>query len=270
MSIKFGCIQGRLSKIPNNKYLQYFPKNWEHEINLLKKTNLDFLEFFKDRKKNSRSPFFSDKGFNYVRKATLKNNISNYSFCDDFFINRNILNYSNLGEYFKNLSKNLNKINIKIYVLALLEKSNLTNSNYLKFIRPLKIVRRILKKKGIKLALETNLDSQTILRLFKKIDNTFLVYDTGNRFNKNKDQYTEIIELKKFIIHLHLKDKNLKNQNVILGSGKVDFKKVFKALKKINYKKNFTFETNRGRNPVKTMKKNLLIIKNIARKEKFL
>ena len=270
MSIKFGCIQGRLSKIPNDKYLQYFPKNWEKEINLLKKTNLDFLEFFKDRKKNSRSPFFSDEGFDYVRKIALRNNLSNYSFCDDFFINRNILDYYNLEKYFEDLSKNLKKISIKIYVLALFEKSCLTNLNYLSFIKPLNIIKKILNKKGIKLALETNLDSLVLLKLLKKINNVYLVYDTGNRSNKDIDQYIEIVKLKKFIIHLHLKDKNLKNQNVILGNGRVDFSKVFKALKKINYKKNFTFETNRGKYPVATMKKNLSIIKKIARKEKFL
>ena len=45
MSIKFGCIQGRLSKVPNDKYLQYFPKNWENEISLLKKVN--FTDIYK-------------------------------------------------------------------------------------------------------------------------------------------------------------------------------------------------------------------------------
>ena len=104
MSIRFGCIQGRLSKIPNKKVLQYFPNNWENELNLLKEVKLNFIEFFKDRRKNSRSPFFFDEGFDYVRKVTLKKKIKNYSFCDDFFINQNIFDYKNLEEYFYNLS----------------------------------------------------------------------------------------------------------------------------------------------------------------------
>ena len=270
MSIKFGCIQGRLSKVPNDKYLQYFPKNWENEISLLKKVNLDYLEFFKDRKKNLRSPFFSDEGFNFVKKITLSKKIKNYSFCDDFFINTSILNYKNLEKYYQNLSNNLKKLKIKVYVLALFEKSNLTALNYLKFVKPLKLIKNIFNKKGIKLALETNLESLELSKLLKKIKKIYLVYDTGNRFDKNKNQYLEILSLKKFIIHFHLKDKNFKNKNVVLGRGKVDFKKVFKAIKKINYKKNFTFETNRGKYPLITMKNNLALIKNIAKKEKFI
>ena len=154
--------------------------------------------------------------------------------------------------------------------MSLFEKSNLTSFNYLKFIKPLKLIKKIFNKKGIKLALETNLESIELSTLLKKIKKIYLVYDTGNRFDKKKDQYLEIISLKKFIIHFHLKDKNLKNKNVVLGRGKVNFRKIFQAIKKINYKKNFTFETNRGKYPLITMKNNLAFIKNIAKKEKFI
>ena len=94
--------------------------------------------------------------------------------------------------------------------------------------------------------------------------NLFVVYDTGNRLKKGKLQYNEIIKLKKKIIHVHLKDKNFKGQNVVLGSGAVDFSYVFKALNKIKYKGMFAFETNRGDNPILTMINNKkFILKNL-------
>ena len=50
------------------------------------------------------------------------------------------------------------------------------------------------------------------------------------------------------------------------GSGKVDFKKIFKALKKIKYNGKYTFETNRGDLPIETMINNRKIIININKK----
>jgi len=94
--------------------------------------------------------------------------------------------------------------------------------------------------------------------------NVYLVYDTGNRLKKKSKQYDEIIKLKKFISHFHLKDKNWKGKNVIMGTGSVNFKYIFEAIKKIKFKGNFVFETNRGENPIKTMINNKKYILNIV------
>lgn len=96
-----------------------------------------------------------------------------------------------------------------------------------------------------------------------------MVYDTGNRAKKGINQVKEIMNLKNKIIHIHLKDKDLKGNNVIIGNGNVNFKDIFLALKKINYKKNFTFETNRGNDPIKTMIKNIKFIKKVCRIVKY-
>ena len=123
------------------------------------------------------------------------------------------------------------------------------------FIEKLQKISDFLKKKKIKLALETNLDVQSIIKLIKLINrkNIFIVYDTGNRLKKNNLQYKEIVKLKKYICHFHIKDKNWKGENVVLGNGKVNFDFIFKAIKHIKYEGKYTFETNRGDNPIKTM-----------------
>ena len=53
------------------------------------------------------------------------------------------------------------------------------------------------------------------------------------------------------------KDKDLYNKNVLLGTGMVDFKKVFEAFNDIDYRGPFTFETTRGSDPVNTAKYNI-------------
>lgn len=69
----------------------------------------------------------------------------------------------------------------------------------------------------------------------------------------------------KSIGHVHLKDK-IGDNNVKINSGNVNFSKVFKALKIIDYKKNFTIESVRGSNPLITTQKNLKFFKKLINK----
>ena len=53
----------------------------------------------------------------------LQKKLKNHGFYDDYFMNTNFINFKNFDKYYKILKKNLALINIKIYVLALFEKS---------------------------------------------------------------------------------------------------------------------------------------------------
>ena len=91
MKHKFGIVQGRLTNPPQKKILQYFPPNWIEEIDIAKKNNISFIEFFKDRKKNLSCPFYYDQGFKAVKEVLNYKQFKSYSFCDDYIINNNIL-----------------------------------------------------------------------------------------------------------------------------------------------------------------------------------
>ena len=56
---------------------------------------------------------------------------------------------------------------------------------------------------------------------------------------------------------VHIKDKNAANENVLLGTGLVNFRDVFEALHDVGYAGPYTFETNRGKNPTRTAAYNL-------------
>ena len=73
--------------------------------------------------------------------------------------------------------------------------------------------------------------------------------------------YKDLVDMYDCIEHIHIKDKDSKKQNVKLNTGLVNFNKIFKILKKNKYKKNFTFETTRGIDPILTAKKNLKFIR---------
>ena len=110
------------------------------------------------------------------------------------------------------------------------------------------------KNSGLLICLETMLDTKNLIKLLKAVNkkNIKCVFDTGNRVLISNSLKDEILKLNKFIGHVHIKDKNNKNVNVILGTGKVNFVEIFRSLRKINYKGKFTFETNRGANPLDT------------------
>ena len=117
-------------------------------------------------------------------------------------------------------------------------------------------------KKKINILLEGNFNPELYFYLKKKCKtgNIGLVLDSGNRVNLNRDIYNDIEIFKNDIKHIHVKDKNDKNKNVKLGNGNLDFNKLFKKLKKIKYKYNFTIESTRGSDPIKTAKENLKFI----------
>ena len=84
--------------------------------------------------------------------------------------------------------------------------------------------------------------------------------------NGNYNSYQDILEFKNNIRHVHLKDKNFFNKNVIIGKGKVDFESIFVALKKIKYKGSFTIESQRGKNIEFQATKNYNFFKELIKK----
>ena len=61
-NIKFGFIQGRLTKPPKRNMLQYFPKkNWQNEFKIAHKNGFSFIEYFGERNKNINNPIWSTK-----------------------------------------------------------------------------------------------------------------------------------------------------------------------------------------------------------------
>lgn len=254
-----GVVQGRLSVSPK-KRLQYFPKNWKKEFKLANKIGYNFIEFFTERIKNKNNPVWSYSSIKEYKRLSKKYNLKILNFCDDYIIS-NCIKDKKTVNYIIGLLNNLKILNIKYLILPMYGKSNLTDQNYAEYVDSIK---RILKhSKKIKFLIESNISPEKFLNFKKKINSSkiLFLFDTGNRINLKRDMYKDFEKMHKYIGHIHIKDKNKKKQNVKLNTGLVDFTKLFKILKKIKYKKNFTFETTRGTNPIKTAERNLKFLK---------
>tara|TARA_X000000950_G_scaffold286757_1_gene396701 strand:- start:2051 stop:2860 length:810 start_codon:yes stop_codon:yes gene_type:complete len=260
-NINIGIVQGRLTK---SKELQQFPKNPFKEFYIAKKLGYKFIEIFTERKINKNNPIWSQSPNLYLQKKKT-NYLSLFSACDDFVI-LNGFNKRYLV-YIQSLVNNLSKLKINRLIIPLEQRSKVTNHNLKKIIFYLKKISKICSRKKIPyLLIESNCNYSIFEKIQKGVNskNLFFLYDLGNRANYFPDVYKDILKFGKNIKHIHIKDKNSKSKNVIIGTGKVDFVNAFKAVKKIfNNDLAFVFENNRGANPEISAKKNLNFLKGL-------
>ena len=268
--INIGIIQGRLTKTQKN-ILQKFPTNWAEEFYTASKLGYKYIEFFSERKLNSNNPIWSKSSISKYQFLAKKNNLKIYSFVDDFIINNNFSKVETL-KYCKKLIKQLFLLRIKFLILPFYEKSKITKNNYQNYLPNLKKICDFAKLYKIKILIESNLSPELYFKIKKtgNLKNFNIVIDTGNRINIKRNLYNDVLSLKKEIKHIHIKDKNKNLENVILGTGKVNFLKFFKSLKKIKYDGNLTVECTRGDDYLKTAKKNIIFIKNYLKKTHFI
>jgi len=260
-----GVVQGRLSYA--GKKLQFFPKYPFQEFKIASKIGYDFIELFGERNKSFKNPIWSNNGIEKYLKISKKSGVKLFSFCDDYIINHPLSSKRTLDEIL-NILPRLNKLKIKKYILPLYGKSKINLKNKNKIYKNLSIISHICQQYNIELLIESNMSPEEFNILKKNINskNCFFLFDTGNRILLKSNPIKDIYKFKRNIKHIHLKDKNIYNKNVIFGEGEVNFKSIFVALKKINYKESFTIESQRGQNIELQATKNYFFFKKLINK----
>ena len=263
---KIGVMQGRLCN-DNIKSLSVYPKLPIKEFDLAAKLKLNHIEFI-----TKESPYlhkenfiWNDKKINIINKIYKSKGLKSISFIDNRSSKKNI---TSLISYYKKLINQLSKAKFKIFIIPLINKSDCDKINLNILSKTLDKISQYCKKKKIMFLIETNTDFENFIKLSKLMRNKIgIVYDTGNKYLSDNKNYTnDLILFNKYIKHIHLKDRNYKGENVILGDGKVDFPKIFKNLKFINYKGNFTIESTRKKNAKLTLIKNCNYLKLCLKK----
>ena len=255
---KYGIIQGRLT-MPSNSELQCFPENWEREFGYAKKLGLGFIEFFVERDFNPDNPLWIEEGRQKIIMQAQRENIEIYSACSDYIINNNIF----LDGTIKHLHSFIDAcsaIGCKLVVLPFFGESDVDSQDFTELVKIMKSLGKYVAKKKMLLAIETPFLPDDIIELLEKInmkDNVKCVFDTGNRALLSENLSNEIKKLDKWVSHVHIKDKNINDENVTLGTGVVNFKEIFNALSFIQYNGPFVFETTRGSDPIRTAAYNM-------------
>tara|TARA_A100001011_G_C14226763_1_gene806950 strand:- start:583 stop:1407 length:825 start_codon:yes stop_codon:yes gene_type:complete len=260
--MKFGITQGRLTD-EKKGVLQKFPTKWNQEFEILEHTNLDYIELFLENKVNKKNPIWSKGGQRKLLENLNKTNINHHIVCDNFILDKP-LDSQDLIKYYKKLFKNIRAIKCKLLIVPLSDK-NFLKKNVPKLLKFLAFLDKESKKKKLKISLEIDQHFDELKKILSicKIKDIKITFDTGNFYLKNKNVLNYLKSYYPFINHIHLKDRDKKGKNVVFGSGEINFKSLFKFLKKKKYNKSFTFETNRGNIALKTAINNLNIVKNL-------
>lgn len=260
-NIRFGMVQGRLTQSPPD-CLQWFPQDfWEDEFNTASELGVDYIELIAETQYNPSNPLWSKDGLIKIQKLVDENELTLHALCNDFIIENSLLDDEVIKQNFDLINQG-KSLGVQKYVMPLFEASELNIKNMNTFINPIRTVAKAAHDNGMTTCLETILTGKELVELIKLINLPYVkvVYDTGNRVAFGHDLPSDIRLLGDLIAHVHIKDKNKKNQNTLLGTGLVDFEQVFYALDDINYDGPFTFETVRGKDPVKTAIYNMQVV----------
>lgn len=261
--LRFGIVQGRLIQSPLGE-LQWFPQDyWQTEFFLAAALGIDYVELITERDHNPANPIWSEDGINQLKVLVERNELSSHAICNDYIIDHALPGNKEV------LNQNLRLIECgallgcEKYILPLFEHSELTIENVDEYVVPLCTIADKAAQSGITVCLETILNGEQLIKALNQINHpaVSVVYDTGNRVAFGHDLPGDIRVLGNRIRHVHIKDKNAANENVMLGTGLVDFQLVFEALADIKYGGPYTFETQRGKNPLRTATYNMELVK---------
>ncbi len=255
-------MQGRLFP----KYLdqlQVFPINtWQEEFDMAKNIGFEHIELLWDSKKEIKSAtglaeFVIDKS-KLPPLSMCVDSISKYILLEDIL--------SEILDVIDTFKSNTPPI----LVIPLLGKAEIKTVNRLKEL----IIKlnnneliNLIKKYKIKLALELDMPAKSIIEALK-VDNHECIgicIDSGNLWYYSSNPINDIYLLSAKIIHVHIKDKDKKGNNVLLGKGMVNFTKFFNVLKNINYSGIVTLETKYFIDPLNEAKKNLQFFNGVYR-----
>lgn len=261
--LRFGMVQGRLIQAPPGE-LQWFPQeHWEAEFFLAAALGIDYVELIAERGHNPANPLWTDAGVARLQHLVDRNGLSLHAFCNDYIVDHSLPGDREVLEQNLRLIERGALLGCEKYVLPLFEHSELTVANMEDYLSPLRAIADKAAENGIKVCLETILTGAELIDLVDRLDHPAItvVYDTGNRVAFGHDLPADIRLLGKRISHVHIKDKNAANQNVLLGTGLVNFLTVFQALDDIGYDGPYTFECQRGHDPLRTARYHIELVK---------
>ena len=266
--MKIGIMQGRLSPIYNGK-IQKFPSNhWQSEFFIAKALGINLIEWTIDIENFFQNPILTNKGRKQIKKLQKFTGINIASITTDCFMQSPI--WGNDSKKTINKLKKLisacGSLKIKYIIFPLVDNSSLKNKKTeLKLIKILDNFNKILEKNSVKILFESDYPPKELKKFISsfKSKNFGINYDSGNSASLNYNLEEEFTHFGKFIKNIHLKDR-LKNSHTIkLGKGNANFKKLFKNIKKINYKGNLILQTARSDSGehIKEIMQNLNFIK---------
>lgn len=266
---QIGIMQGRLLPKDKKKYQVFPSETWEEELEVCKKSGFSAIELLFDVDTYYDNPILDKKGRDRIIELSHSEGVSISSVCADFFKKYGLFQKSQPtkeGNIFllEQLIEACNSIQCKTILIPLVDEASICNRKDKEdLIEVIKLVDGLLKRSEVNLCFETTLRWPEMVEFVEEVchPNIKIYYDIGNSAYLKYDPAEEIRKLSKWIGGVHIKDRNENGDNVVLGTGLVDFVACFMSLKEINYEGSYILETTLGENPIETAKTHLEFVK---------
>ncbi len=253
MRIKYGIMQGRLVPTIQNKVQAFPQKNWTAEFKKLSELNLNLIEWTLDYINLRKNPLLTSSGKRKIKYYKKKYSIEINSVTCDCFMQKpfwKIKKNKELIDYLKKIISSSKELNIKLLIIPLVDKGSIKNvkqGNNLLHI--CKTIEDHLKKNKVKIIFESDFKPKKLSNFIKKFNTKYfgINYDLGNSASLNYDINEEFKYYGEYIRNIHIKDRKKFGNTVRLGNGNANFNKLFKNLRKINYKGNLILQTARSK-----------------------
>ena len=260
---KIGIMQGRLLPKYLGKYQAHPVGYWQEEFNVANHLSLDCIEFILDYDQSENNPLLHSNGLKDIQKIEEISGVKVLSICADYFMEAPI-HSDNFEVVDKSIAildrliKNASLTNVSNIIVPCVDKSSLKNKKDIEnFVNNIKLVVKTAEILNINICLETDLEPKAFSNMLDMIgsNNVTVNYDIGNSAAMGYDPVEEFNAYGEKITDLHIKDRKLGDGSVPLGTGSVNFNKIFDLLLKYDYQGIIIFQAFRDEEGIEIFKK---------------
>lgn len=242
--IPLGLIQGRLTP-SNGRGIQFFPHEpgeWEREFELASAAGIAHIEWVCE----PDSLLFKREGQEAVRTVMTRTGITVRNMDLHELLTKTAID-EHSDELFEKICSGLASVAGGTVELPMMEASSLLVPDvYGKRVAALRRFVAVAKKYNTPVAVETDLAPAALSALIEEVPDIRVVYDSGNSAGMGYDMAEEFAAYGRHVSNVHIKDKPVGGATVPLGTGSVDFPKLFSVLHKIAYSGAVTLQAARG------------------------
>ena len=264
-----GVMQGRLLPKYNGRYQAHPVDYWEDEFPIVLELGLDCIEFILDFNDFQNNPLMTIDGKKKIQEITKQTGIAVHSICADYLMelplhSENEHDASLSIEIVKSLIITAAELDISDIVIPCVDDASIKNIKLRdRFIEILPSVLKIAQENNVNLALETDLNPYQLIKLIEEFDSTSIKvnYDIGNSASLGYNHLDDIKLYGSFISDVHIKDRKLGGDSVLLGQGNANIPSCINTFRSINYKGIYILQIYRDDEGLSIFKKQLSWLK---------
>jgi len=246
-----GIMQGRLSPAPSGRP-QAFPWNtWPAEFARAAACGFGCLEWLVTADRYGENPLGSDQGVEHIKALMVATGVRVTSLCADYLIAQPLVRLTEADrsasiDRLERLIERGAMIGVKTIVIPILEHGAIKSADdEAEMVAVLTRLSPHAARHGLRIGVEADLPAPATRALMAKVSSPVLgvCYDVGNAVAAGLDPVEELRLLGPVLYGVHIKDRRRGGPSVPLGTGAVDFARVFETLDQIEYGGSLILET---------------------------